>query len=294
MGCFCDHIVDPKATYKDAVLTVMGSEFSPSHTAQPDAVGLEFCFVGGAFRAVAYAGFLSELKAWGHVPQLVMGNSGGALAAALWATDQLNAMPKILMEMQKATKRHLAIRLIGLKSEHPFPPLLREVFGDQSVEFFRPSLRVWAFDVEAENIGELRNCSLAQSVAASCSLPGVFAPVEINGKKWTDRPIMAPVPWPAAERLGQLPRRVTFLTARAKRQHSARRRRYVFERIFRLSAFLDETVIARDSHHMSGGELVEIITGSRAFDGGAMDVAWAAGTEYAKAFAVRRFHQNVG
>lgn len=154
---------------------------------------------GGSARGYAHIGALAVLERYRLTPQVVVGTSFGAVVGALYA---LGKSPDEIAKEAVSTRRrdlirealdlglHRAALFEGKRLEAYFDRLLEgRHFADLEREF-----AVVATDVDTGERVMLREGSLATALRASSSLPGIFAPVEVAGRRLIDGGIGSPVP----------------------------------------------------------------------------------------------------
>ncbi|MDZ7800306.1 MAG: patatin-like phospholipase family protein [Trueperaceae bacterium] len=154
---------------------------------------------GGSARGYAHIGALAALERHGLAPQVVAGTSFGAVVGALYAMRRTPAQ----MEAQAAAlrRRDVLPRVIdfGLFEAALFSGQRLEAYFDRLVEGrafedLDRTLVVVATDADTGERVALREGPLAPALRASASMPGVFAPVEHQGRRLIDGGIGTPVP----------------------------------------------------------------------------------------------------
>jgi predicted acylesterase/phospholipase RssA len=149
-------------------------------------VGIDLVLSSGFLAFARQAGFLSAVEAAGLEVDAVCGTSSGALAGAMWVAG--------LPASSIAT--HLSEKM-PLRSMRPH---LRPWRGALSMRGVIAQLRAWlpprfedlprpfAVGVRAPDGSAqlIRSGPLPEAVAASCAIPGVFAPVMVGGVPYQD------------------------------------------------------------------------------------------------------------
>jgi NTE family protein len=174
-----------------------------------------FVFAGGGSLGAIEAGMLRELVAWGMTPDFVVGASAGAINGAyfacnphiegtrtlesLWRTiRRAEVMPWTwagMFNMLRGRRHHL-VEPIGLHR------LLSRHFGDKQVESTALPLHVVATDMKTGEEVVLSSGNIVDTVLASAAIPGVFPPVQINGRALIDGGVANNTPVSTAVRLG--------------------------------------------------------------------------------------------
>ncbi len=154
---------------------------------------------GGSARGYAHIGALACLERHGLAPDVIVGTSFGAVVGALYAVGD---PVEELIDRASATRRrdvfpyvadfglHRAALFRGRRLESYFDRLLDgRTFADLGRE-----LVVVTTDVDTGERVLLRDGPLAPALRATASLPGVFAPVSVGGRRLIDGGIGSPVP----------------------------------------------------------------------------------------------------
>lgn len=148
---------------------------------------------GGGAHAAAHAGVLRALEGEGISVAGVAGVSGGALVAAAWAggadIDKL---------VEQASRLHPWMWVRGwgggLLSGSKLGALIDEFLPVDTFEGLRVPVRVMATDVDTAERVVFTQGALRDPVRASCSFPGVFPPMLLNGRRLYDGGVSEVVP----------------------------------------------------------------------------------------------------
>lgn len=159
----------------------------------PPALGLA---LGGGFaRGIAHIGVLKVLEEAQIPISFVAGTSVGALIGAAYCGGLSTAeLEQIAFQVRS---RHIAqwtLSKLGLASNQRMAVFLHRILKQKSFEDLKIPLAIAATDF---NTGEgvlFRSGPLIDAVRASCAYPGMFLPVEINGRLLVDGMLAYPVP----------------------------------------------------------------------------------------------------
>lgn len=179
--------------------TVIIGEPNSSEQRTGEQVRIGVALGGGSARGYAHIGALASLERHGHAPDVIVGTSFGAVVGALYATgrgiDELR-------EQASAMRRrdvfpyvadfglHRAALFQGKRLQAYFERLLEgRHFSDLERE-----LVVVTTDIDSGERVLLNSGPLDIALRASASLPGIFAPVEVEGRRLIDGGIGSPVP----------------------------------------------------------------------------------------------------
>lgn len=148
---------------------------------------------GGGAHAAAHAGVLRALDRAGVSVAGIAGVSGGALVAAAWAGG---ANLEELVEQAAGLHPWMWVRGWGggLLSGSRLGALIDEFLPVPLFESLRVPVVVLATDVDSGQPVVLREGNLRDAVRASCSFPGVFPPMLLNGRRLYDGGITEVIP----------------------------------------------------------------------------------------------------
>lgn len=157
----------------------------------------ELILSSGFFGFFAHAGVVQALEEAHLVPALVGGSSAGALVAGLWGAGLAAAtIRERLFALRRADFWDPDPRLglggargPGLLRGERFEALLDEALAGAGARRFadcRLPVRVVVFDVAARRAVTLASGALGPAIRASCSVPGMFQPAVIDGRRYLD------------------------------------------------------------------------------------------------------------
>lgn len=154
---------------------------------------------GGA-RGLAHVGVLQVLEENGIEVHAIAGSSMGGYIGALWAAGfSGKKLEELAAEMQdRRTIWKLADPIIppvkglfrGLKAKAH----LEKSLGDLRFEDLKRQLLLVTVDIDTKERVILREGKLSDAVHASCAMPGIIAPVLLNGRYCVDGGVVDPVP----------------------------------------------------------------------------------------------------
>jgi len=184
--------------------------FAPQE-AKPVSKNIKVALVlgGGGARAIAQLGVI-EVFEENNIPiDLIVGTSGGSVIGALYADNpDINAVKKIGLSFKRDNIFSVSLRnaIEGARSlRGGFDGKAGENFLEKNLKakYFKelkiPLIAI-ATDVTTGETVELRSGKIAPSVRASCSIPGLFSPVEMNGRILVDGGVTAPLPVSVAKK----------------------------------------------------------------------------------------------
>ncbi len=161
---------------------------------------------GGGARGYAHLGVIKALQEANIPVDVIAGTSMGALIGAVYATEcRVDEAEDIATNIQWGQLLHLADLTIpsrgviaGNRVEKYFNTLIMERDFDQ----LKKDLVVIATDIRTGETVQIKSGPVARAVRASIALPGIFCPVESEGRLLVDGTITAPVPVEAVKEAG--------------------------------------------------------------------------------------------
>ena len=153
---------------------------------------------GGSARGFAHIGALAALERHGFAPDLIVGTSFGAIVGALYAsglTPQEIAQTANSMRWRDLSKvLDFGLHKAALFSGDKLETYLDELVEGRSFSDLERKLVVVATDLATGERVDLTTGPLARALRASASMPGVFSPVELDGKFLVDGGLGSPLP----------------------------------------------------------------------------------------------------
>lgn len=142
---------------------------------------------GGGSRAVAHIGVLKALDEHGFSPDCIAGTSAGAIVGALYAAGYSSEEMLEFLEVKSPYKiSKVALRKPGLLDTEKSVADFLEYFPEDSFEALPKPLFVTATDIVNARAEVFSSGALISAILASCSIPMVFAPTEIEGRWFSD------------------------------------------------------------------------------------------------------------
>jgi len=173
-----------------------------------------FVLGGGGLLGAHEVGMLRALAEAGVRPDLVVGTSVGALNGALVAADPVGAAARLGRmwqgeELRAAFSEKLwgrAVRLVRSGTHLHSPEPLRRVLADAlpgpSFADLALPFQCVAASIEAATARWFSGGPLVPAVLASCAVPGLLPPVEVDGAHYFDGGLVDSIPVGRALSLG--------------------------------------------------------------------------------------------
>lgn len=170
----------------------MGKE---THRPKPSKYPVGYALSGGFIKGFAHLGVMQALLEHDIKPDIISGVSAGALAGVFYADG--NEPHKVLdyfagHSFQDLTK--LVIPKKGLFELSEFMDFLRSNLKAKNLEELSVPLIITATDLDHGRMVHFHRGPIAERVAASCCMPVMFAPVNIDGTNYVDGGVMMNLP----------------------------------------------------------------------------------------------------
>jgi len=163
-------------------------------------VKLGLALSSGGARGLAHVGALQVLEENNIEIHSIAGSSMGSYIGALWAAGFSGKdLENLAREMQDR-------RELWKLADPIFPPLkglfhgirakkhLEKSIGDLRFEDLERELLIVTVDIDTKERVILRSGKISDAVHASCAMPGIIAPVTIQGRRCVDGGVVDPIP----------------------------------------------------------------------------------------------------
>ena len=158
---------------------------------------------GGFARGIAHLGVLSILEKE-HIPvDFLAGTSAGAMLAIAYASG--HPISEIIAQARATRFKDFGnwrLSWMGLASNQKLEHYPRKYLGVTTFEELKIPLAIAATDLGKGEPVYFTSGPLGPALRASCAYPGMFVPVEVNGRILVDGFLAAPVPVDALRKMG--------------------------------------------------------------------------------------------
>jgi len=151
----------------------------------------------GSARGWAHIGVLKALREAGIVPHVIAGTSAGALVGAAFAAGWIDELEKWVCELDAGDVRSwfdVSLGAGGLLQGRRLISFFKQSIGAKNIEDLPMPFGAVATDMSTGREVWLRSGDLMNAVRASISLPGIFTPVEYDGRWLLDGGLVNPIP----------------------------------------------------------------------------------------------------
>jgi NTE family protein len=176
---------------------------APVPLAIPVPVKIGLALGGGAARGFAHIGVIKALEAQGIVPDIIVGTSAGAVVGALYASGLSGFdLQKVALDIDEAQISDWSLPDRGVFKGEALQNFVNRAVANRPLEKLPRSFAVVATDLKSGESALFRSGNTGMAVRASSAVPGVFQPVNINGRDYVDGGLVSPIPVRAARSLG--------------------------------------------------------------------------------------------
>src|SRR5712692_5458591 len=173
----------------------------PEQSRRRPLVGLALS--GGFARGIAHIGVLRVLEQ-NHIPiDCIAGTSVGALVGAAYASGvSLEEMQQQAAQTEFKDFGRWTFSWMGLATNQRLEGYLRRYSEMTQFEQMKLPVAIVATDLTTGEAVSFTHGQMGAALRASCAYPGLFLPVEHQGRTLVDGFLAAPVPVDAARQLG--------------------------------------------------------------------------------------------
>ena len=155
---------------------------------------------GGGARGISHIGAIKALAEQGIRPDIISGTSAGAFIGALLAYGYTpDEMFDIFLKTRFSGYLRFGFSLGGLLKIDRAEEILKKYIPENSFESLKIPLVVTTTDINAGEEVCFRTGELFKPVLASCCLPGIFKPMQFQGRELVDGAIFNNLPVAAIE-----------------------------------------------------------------------------------------------
>src|ERR1700676_4213933 len=176
---------------RDKLRTFANGEVRPG--AERPRVGL--ALAGGFARGIAHVGVLRALKNAGVPIDVVAGTSVGALIGACYCAGvPLDEMQRIGCTTSFADFGRWTPSWLGLATNQRMETYLARFTPAKTFEQLKPPLAIAATDINGGISVYYTRGELAPALRGSCAYPGLFVPIQFDGRTLVDGSLIAAGP----------------------------------------------------------------------------------------------------
>lgn len=158
---------------------------------------------GGTAKSVTHVGVIKALVEAGIPISYVAGTSGGSIVGAMYASGMpISTMEAVATNMRWRKLVSIRLTRLGFISSQRIEDFVVETIGDIRFEDLTVPCGVVATNLITGEKMVFRTGSIARAVRASCSIPQIYLPVEIEGEYYVDGGLSQYLPVETAQEMG--------------------------------------------------------------------------------------------
>ncbi|OHE60716.1 MAG: hypothetical protein A2Z47_15950 [Thermodesulfovibrio sp. RBG_19FT_COMBO_42_12] len=157
----------------------------------------------GASKGFAHIGVLKVLESNKIPVHMIVGTSAGSFVGSLYAYGY-NAfdLQRLSFAIERDDIIDLTIPDNGFIKGEKLEGYINQMLGNRPMEKLKIPFYAVATDIQSGREVVFGSGNTGTAVRASCSIPGVFRPINISGRMYVDGGVVSPVAVEAARRLG--------------------------------------------------------------------------------------------
>lgn len=158
---------------------------------------------GGAAKGFAHVGVIKALEAQGINVDIIVGTSAGSVVGSLSAAGYSGFdLQKMAMQLEQDSVGDFVLPSRGFIKGELLQNFINKSVQNRPIEKLNKPFAAVATDLQSGERMVFRRGNTGMAVRASSSVPGVFRPVNINGRDYVDGGLTSPVPVAAAREMG--------------------------------------------------------------------------------------------
>lgn len=158
---------------------------------------------GGGAKGFAHIGALKVLESHGISPHIVVGTSAGSFVGSLYASGKSPyALQQIALTLKESDVADLTLSKQGFVKGQKLQNYVNAQVGNKTIQQFPKRFAAVATELGTGKKVAFNRGNAGQAVRASCSIPNIFVPARIGGKRYVDGGLVSPVPVQSARDMG--------------------------------------------------------------------------------------------
>jgi NTE family protein len=158
---------------------------------------------GGGAKGFAHIGVLKVLESHGIRPHIVTGTSAGSFVGSMYASGKTPyELQEVAFRLEEADIRDLTLSLQGFIEGQRLQDYVNRQVGNRPIQQLPIRFAAVATVMDTGRKAAFITGNTGQAVRASCSIPNVFQPAVIQGKRYVDGGLVSPVPVSTARDMG--------------------------------------------------------------------------------------------
>jgi NTE family protein len=183
--------------------TVQPSKPTPTPVAKAREPVIALALGGGGAKGFAHIGAIKVLESHGIKPKIVTGTSAGSFVGSIYASGKTPyQLQEIALSLEESDIRDLTFTKQGFLVGQKLQDYVNTQIGNKLIQQFPIRFAAVATQLDTGAKVSFNRGNAGQAVRASCSIPNVFIPATINGKRYVDGGLVSPIPVTTARDMG--------------------------------------------------------------------------------------------
>lgn len=158
---------------------------------------------GGGAKGFAHIGVIKVLESHGIKPKIVTGTSAGSFVGSIYASGKTPyQLQSIAQNLKESDIRDLTLNRQGIVLGQKLQDFVNRQIANKPIEQFPIRFAAVATRLDTGKRADFIQGNAGQAVRASCSIPNVFVPANIAGRKYVDGGLVSPIPVQTARDMG--------------------------------------------------------------------------------------------
>ena len=158
---------------------------------------------GGGAKGFAHIGVIKVLESHGIKAKIVTGTSAGSFVGSIYASGKTPyQLQEIALKLEESDIRDLTLSRQGFVVGQKLQDYVNQQVGNKSIQQFPKRFAAVATELNTGKKTDFIKGNAGQAVRASCSIPGLMAPVAHNGYWLVDGAVVNPIPISLTRALG--------------------------------------------------------------------------------------------
>ena len=158
---------------------------------------------GGTAKSVLHVGVIRALREAQLPISCIAGTSGGSIVAAITASGADTAhMEEIAAGLSWRKLARIKLSRLGFVSSSPIEQFIEKVLPGVHFEHLQIPCAVTATDLMSGKAAAFTRGPVARAIRASCSIPQIYLPVQIDGRPYVDGGLAQYLPVETVRQLG--------------------------------------------------------------------------------------------
>lgn len=158
---------------------------------------------GGGAKGFAHIGVIKVLESHGIKPKIVTGTSAGSFVGSVYASGKTPfQLQEMALKLEEADIRDLTLSTQGFITGQKLQDYVNTQVGNKPIQQFPIRFAAVATQLDNGQKVAFNQGNAGQAVRASCSIPNIFVPATIAGKRYVDGGLVSPIPVSTARDMG--------------------------------------------------------------------------------------------